>query len=87
MISGRPFDTAEEKIMITTLTARYTRIDSGYMGQIIEWPEVVTEGKDLEDCRASLRDALEQMTIVQRELGKAIPQTQALVEPMTVESP
>lgn len=73
--------------MITTLTARYTKIESGYMGQIIEWPEVVTEGKDLEDCRASLRDALEQMIIVQRELGETIPRAQALFEPMTIESP
>ena len=25
-------------------TAKYTKIDSGYMGQLVEWPEVVTEG-------------------------------------------
>ena len=25
-------------------TAKYTEISTGYMGQIVEWPEVVTEG-------------------------------------------
>jgi len=39
-------------------TAKYTRTSSGYMGQLVEWPEVVTEGRDLEDCRSMLRDAL-----------------------------
>ena len=24
---------------------KYTKIKSGYMGQLVEWPEVVTEGK------------------------------------------
>ena len=56
------------------------------MGQIIEWPEVVTEGVDLEDCRASLRDALEQMIHAYKDLGKDVPTEHALLEPMTVES-
>jgi len=38
-------------------TAKYTKIASGYMGQLVEWPEVVTEGKDLEDCRSMLRES------------------------------
>ena len=38
--------------MFINFTAKYTKIPSGYLGQLIEWPEVVTEGKDLEDCRA-----------------------------------
>jgi predicted RNase H-like HicB family nuclease len=54
-------------------TAKYTKIDSGYMGQLVEWPEVVTEGKDLEDCRAMLRDALNEMILAYKELGKEIP--------------
>ena len=45
--------------MFINFTARYTKIPSGYLGQLIEWPEVVTEGTDLEDCRAQLRDALQ----------------------------
>jgi predicted RNase H-like HicB family nuclease len=47
--------------MLRNYTAKYTRISSGYMGQLIEWPEVVTEGKDIEECRAMLRDALNEM--------------------------
>jgi hypothetical protein len=35
-------------------TASYRKIPAGYPGQIVEWPQVVTEGKELEDCRASL---------------------------------
>ena len=54
-------------------TAKYTKIDSGYMGQLVEWPEVVTEGKDLEACRAMLRDALHEMVLACKETGKDIP--------------
>jgi predicted RNase H-like HicB family nuclease len=51
-------------------TAKYTKIASGYMGQLVEWPEIVTEGKDLEDCRSMLRDALNEMVLSYNELGK-----------------
>jgi predicted RNase H-like HicB family nuclease len=27
------------------------------MGQLVEWPEVVTEGQTLEECRELLKDA------------------------------
>ena len=66
-------------------TAKYNKIDSGYMGQIVEWPEVVTEGRDLEDCRAMLRDALNQMILAYKELGKEIPLGNALIEQLPVE--
>jgi predicted RNase H-like HicB family nuclease len=42
------------------------------MGQILEWPEVITEGADLEDCRNSLRDAIEQMVLAYKE-NKDLP--------------
>ncbi len=61
-------------------TAKYIKIDSGYMGQIVEWPEIVTEGKDLEDCRDMLRDALNEMILAYKELGKEIPLGNALIE-------
>ena len=32
---------------IQTYTAKYTRISRGYMGQLVEWPEVITEGHNL----------------------------------------
>jgi|GEM_PF-5823609 len=43
---------AEVKAMLQTYTAKYTKIDAGYMGQLVEWPEVITEGKDLEEAAA-----------------------------------
>ena len=58
--------------MIATFTARFTKIDSGYLGELIEWPEVITEGKDLEDCRAMLEDALHEMVQAHQELGQEI---------------
>ena len=66
-------------------TAKYTKITSGYMGQLVEWPEVVTEGKDLEVCRAMLRDALNEMMIAYKELGKEVPLGNALIEQLSVE--
>jgi len=34
--------------MLGSYTAKYTKIDSGYMGQLVEWPEVITEGQSLD---------------------------------------
>jgi predicted RNase H-like HicB family nuclease len=50
-------------------TAKYIKIARGYMGQIIEWPEVVTEGSNLEECREMLRDALAEMIAAAKMLG------------------
>jgi predicted RNase H-like HicB family nuclease len=71
--------------MLNTYTAKFTRIDSGYMGQLVEWPEVVTEGKDLDDCRAMLRDALNEMVLAYKDQGIEIPPGSALYEPLAVE--
>jgi predicted RNase H-like HicB family nuclease len=72
--------------MLQTYTARYTRIGAGYMGQLIEWPEVVTEGADLDACRAMLRDALHEMLLAYRDLGLEIPVGNALLEQLPVET-
>ncbi len=66
-------------------TAKYTKIGSGYMGQLVEWPEVLTEGTNLEDCRAMLRDALKEMMQAYKELGKEIPLGNALIEQLPIE--
>ncbi len=66
-------------------TAKYTKIDSGYMGQLVDWPEVITEGKDLEECRTMLKDALNEMVVAYKELGKEIPLGNALIEQLPVE--
>jgi len=55
-------------------TAKYIKTKSGYMGQLVEWPEVVTEGDNLEQCRAMLRDALKQMVLAYQDLGREIPE-------------
>jgi len=71
--------------MLRNFTAKYTRIPSGYLGQVIEWPEVVTEGKNLEDCRAMLKDALNQMVLAYQELHREIPLGNALIEQIPIE--
>ena len=54
--------------MLSNYTAKYTKISFGYMGQLIEWPEVITEGKTLEDCREMLKDALREMMLAYQQL-------------------
>lgn len=67
-------------------TAKQTKIESGYMGQLVEWPEVVIEAKDLEDCRKSLKDALHEMLAAFEESGKELPAGADLFEPVAVET-
>ncbi len=39
-------------------TAQFIKTDSGYMGQILEFPEIISEGATVEDCKFMLEDAL-----------------------------
>jgi len=71
--------------MIRTYTAKYTKISSGYMGQLVEWPEVITEGKTIEECRAMLQDALHEMIMAYRQQNKEMPIGGALLEEIPVE--
>jgi predicted RNase H-like HicB family nuclease len=71
--------------MVRTFTAKYTKISSGYMGQLVEWPEVITEGKTLEDCRECLQDAVTEMMAAYHQQRKEIPQGGALIEQLAVE--
>jgi len=71
--------------MISTFTAKYTRIESGYMGQLVEWPEVITEGKTLEECRTMIEDALREMVLAYRQQNREIPLGHALLEQIPVE--
>ena len=66
-------------------TAKYTKIDSGYMGQIIEWPEVISEGEDIEVCRVMLKDALQEMILAYRQQDKTLPSAGGLLEQMPIE--
>ena len=72
--------------MTSTYTGKYTKIDSGYMGQLVEWPEVVTEGATLEECREFLRDALQEMVAAYRQEGREIPLGGALLEQVAIET-
>lgn len=71
--------------MLTNYTAKYTKIDSGYLGQLVEWPEVVTEGESFESCRESLRDALHEMILAYQQLGKELPRSVDAFEQVSVE--
>ena len=72
--------------MTSTYTGKYTKIKSGYMGQLVEWPEVVTEGATLEECRELLKDALREMVAAYRQEGREIPLGGGLLEQVAVET-
>jgi predicted RNase H-like HicB family nuclease len=72
--------------MVKSYTAKYTKIQSGYMGQVVEWPEVITEGKTLEECREMLKDALKEMLLAYKQQGKEIPLGGGLLEQMLIEA-
>ena len=55
------------------------------MGQIVEWPEVISEGSTLEECRAMVRDALNEMVLAYREQKKELPRGGGLIEQIPVE--
>ena len=71
--------------MLSTYTAKYTRIRSGYMGQLLEWPEVITEGRNLEQCRELLEDALREMVAAYRQQKKPLPVGKSIFEQIPVE--
>ncbi|WP_040335058.1 type II toxin-antitoxin system HicB family antitoxin [Candidatus Magnetobacterium casense] len=71
--------------MVGIYTARYVKIDSGYMGQLVEWPEVVTEGQTLEECRELLQDATKEMIMACLQQGEDIPEGGALLQQLHVE--
>ena len=70
---------------MTNYTAKFTRTESGYTGELIEWPEVITEGRDIDECRAMLKDALYEMILAYRDLGKPVPGEDVIIEPLSAE--
>lgn len=70
--------------MLDTYTAKYNKIKAGCMGQLVEWPEVITEGKTLEECRSMLRDAAAEMILAYKQQKKEIPVGRALLEQIPV---
>ncbi len=72
--------------MVRSYTAKYTKTSSGYMGQLVEWPEVITEGRTIEECREMLRDALREMILAYKQQEKEIPLGGGLLEQMLIEA-
>jgi predicted RNase H-like HicB family nuclease len=72
--------------MVKSYTAKYTKVDSGYMGQLVEWPEVITEGATIEECRALLRDALKEMVNAYKQQNREIPPGGDLLEQVLIET-
>jgi predicted RNase H-like HicB family nuclease len=71
--------------MQITYTAKYKKINSGYMGQLVEWEEVITEGKTIEECRELLQDALHEMILAYRQQGKEVPIENIVLEQIPIE--
>ena len=65
-------------------TACYRKLEHGYMGKLLEWPGVITEGEDLDDCRECLIDAACEMALVYQDDGRDIPNVSLLVEPVSI---
>lgn len=72
--------------MVRSYTAKYTKTSSGYMGQLVEWPEVVTEAKTIEECRDMLRDALREMILAYKQQQREIPLGGDLLEQVLIEA-
>jgi predicted RNase H-like HicB family nuclease len=68
-----------------TFVAVYQRVSRGYMGRIVDFPGVISEGRTLDECRDSLRDALHEMILAYQQLGDPLPEGSPLIEPVAVE--
>jgi predicted RNase H-like HicB family nuclease len=68
-----------------TYSASFVPTSSGYMGQLLDWPEVITEGQTVEECRGMLQDTLHEMILAYRQMNKPIPEPERLVEQISAE--
>ena len=66
--------------------ATYQKVSRGYMGRVVGFPGVITEGKTLEECRESLADALREMILAYRQEGQPIPAENPIFESLLVEA-
>ena len=67
-------------------TACYTKLEDGYgyMGQLLEWPNVITDGEDIEECRDSLIEVAAEMADIYEEDGLEIPNVSLIVESIDI---
>jgi predicted RNase H-like HicB family nuclease len=69
-----------------TLTAVFTPDENGWtMAQLAEWPAVVTCGRTLEEARAMLLDAAQEMIASYRDEGREPPIGGGHVESVTID--
>ena len=54
------------------------------MGQLLEWPNVITDGESLEDCRDSLIEVAAEMADIYEEDGLEIPDVSLTVETIDI---
>ena len=72
--------------MLGNYAAKYTKTGSSYVGQFVGWPELITEGRTLKECREMLKDALHETILAYRHQSREIPVGQAPLEQITVDS-
>lgn len=66
-----------------TLTAVFTPDENGWMmAQLAEWPAVITCGRTIEEARAMLLDAAQEMLASYRDEGRVPPIGTGHVEPL-----
>lgn len=69
-----------------TLTAVFTSEENGWTrAQLAEWPAVVTCGRTLEEARAMLLDAAQEMIASYRDEGREPPIGGGHVDSVTIE--
>lgn len=59
--------------MLEYHAAYYVIEDGWYMARVLDFPGVITQGKDLPAARRMLRDALREMSMWYLEEGRTLP--------------
>ena len=59
--------------MLTYHAAFFPIEDGWYMAEVLDFPGVITQGRDLEEARYMVRDALKLMAEVYMDEGKPLP--------------
>jgi len=75
-----------DSIQAYSFVATYQKIPRGYMGRIVGFPGVISEGKTIEVCRESLNDALKEMILAYQQEGQPLPIGQPIFESLLVEA-
>ena len=70
--------------MIMDYTACFTKSDERYIGQLLEWPEVITEGATLDECRTMLVDAAQEMALAYQETGREVSKSPFYLQTLTI---